>query len=335
VSQRILVVGDPHLKISTLETARKFLVWFADVIKTEKPDSTIVMGDLFDTHSVVRVEILWLWAEFMKAHANQRVTCLVGNHDQAAPGSKEHSLVALSAWARIIDEPTEFNGMAFIPYVHTKEAFAEALSKLKSKNDYLFCHQTFQGAQYENGFYDPNGFPLELVKDFKQVISGHVHKLQKLGNVFYVGSPYWANFADSGEQKGLWIFDAERGVFEKAIPSPLPKFVSLKFTEAESIFEYFKSASPTDNYKVVFLSGRSSVQAVIDSKEFKSLKKAFKITWVPEFTDSVNREVRIAENTSKEGMLEVYVNTLLTTDLDKSRLLSLTKRVLADSLAVK
>lgn len=356
---RLLISGDPHLKISTIETAKKFLLWFEEAVVREKPEGIIIMGDLFDTHSIMRVEILWLWRGFFQkmralGYNHNNIWILVGNHDQVSPGSEQHALVALEQFADIIDTPTAHGEMFFVPYVHTAEDFADMLVPIRDwmKNwakepelfsdgkapgppYYLFCHQTFQGALYENGFYDPAGFPLELVADFKLVISGHVHKVQKLGNVLYVGSPYHAGFADAGEKKALWIFNSDTGKMEKTIMNPLPKYHVLPFSEGSAFFEAFATASPEDHFKVVFSGGRAQIQAIVDGPEFKALKKKFKLNFVPEFTDSVNREARISENTSMEGMLDAYVSGILATDLDKPRLLSLSKAILSETSGVK
>jgi len=47
------------------------------------------------------------------------------------------------------------------------------LSKLKS-GKILFCHQTFDGAKFENGFYAPDGFDFSGIK-YEKIISGHIH----------------------------------------------------------------------------------------------------------------------------------------------------------------
>lgn len=338
---KLLISGDPHLKISTIETARRYITWFNETIESEKPDRILIMGDLFDTHSIVRVEIMDIWVNFAWKHRDRLMT-LVGNHDQVSPGSDLNALVCLQGIIKWILDSSEAHGnLFFVPYVHTVDDFKnsmEPINEWRAKVDgdaFLFCHQTFQGAVYENGFYDPNGFPLELVKDFKLVISGHVHKAQRLGNVLYVGSPYHAGFADSGEKKALWLFNTDTGKMEKAILNPLPKYHVLKLSDAEAMFRSFDSASVEDHFRVIFSGGRAAIQGIEASPEFKDLKKKFKFNFVPEFTDTVHRESRISEDTSMEGMLEDYVGRILDTDLDKPRLLTLSKQLLTGDVQVK
>jgi DNA repair exonuclease SbcCD nuclease subunit len=339
---RLLLSGDPHLKISTIETAKKYLAWLEQTIETEKPDRLVIMGDLFDTHSVVRVEILSLWwhffMNFFNRHEEVKPICLVGNHDQAGPGSKDHALVGLSEFIDFIDEPGFRHDIGgFIPYVHTLEEFKQSLEYFKQWRSvpYLFCHQTFLGAQYENGFYDPNGIPVELVDNFKLAISGHVHKVQRLKNILYVGSPYQANFSDANEPKGLWIFNTVTGKVEKIIENPLPKYHVVTFNSSDDLLKFFSEAPREDHFKIVFHGFKAGVNTLVDSSEFKQLKKKFKITFVPHFSDSSNKEVKISETLSIEKMLDVYVNDVLNTSLDKERLISTSKAILSEATQLK
>lgn len=330
---KLLVSGDPHLKISTIETAKRFLAWLEQSIRAESPELTVLMGDLFDTHSIVRVEIMTLWIRFAERMKKEgyEIISLVGNHDQASPGSELNSLICLEPYMIIADRPMTYRQMGFIPYYHSQSEFeAAARSLVGGGREILFVHQTFQGAQYENGFFDPDGFSTETLKEFKWVISGHVHKIQRLGNILYVGSPYHANFNDAGEKKAIFVMDTENPkLITKILKSPLPTYEVVRTTDAAYLQEF--PFSENNHYKVIFSSTKASVQALVESAEFKGLKKRFKITFVPEFTDEVNREVRISEATSMEGMLDLYVGKMMNTDLDRERLLSLSKQFLTQA----
>jgi DNA repair exonuclease SbcCD nuclease subunit len=64
--------------------------------------------------------------------------------------------------------------------------------------DYIFTHQTFDGAEAENGQKLP-GIPPAVFADVDaKVYSGDVHTPQRVGrNIEYVGSPYRVRFGDS------------------------------------------------------------------------------------------------------------------------------------------
>ena len=55
---RILFIGDPHLKINRFDLATKFLTWLDALIEKEKPDLVVNLGDTFDTHAVLRSEVM-------------------------------------------------------------------------------------------------------------------------------------------------------------------------------------------------------------------------------------------------------------------------------------
>ena len=91
---KILFIGDPHLKINNFEQSMSFLTWIEKVIDEVNPDIVCNLGDTFDTHAVVRSELI---SEF-KMHV-ERITAkrpywyVLGNHDQYKPkDAKYHAL---------------------------------------------------------------------------------------------------------------------------------------------------------------------------------------------------------------------------------------------------
>jgi DNA repair exonuclease SbcCD nuclease subunit len=95
--------------------------------------------------------------------------------------------------------------MGFLPYYSNPEEFVDAANKLASYGiQTLFCHQTFQGSQFENGFYAPEGIDQNLVQ-VPYIVSGHIHKNQRLGKVLYPGTPKWDTLSDANETKGIWV----------------------------------------------------------------------------------------------------------------------------------
>ena len=174
------------------------------------------LGDLFHTHAVLRVEVVDFWQKSFERMVNEGldVRVLVGNHDQPGSKEKEQEMNALNIFKsidtlHIIDKPTLFtDGIAYIPYMSDHEAFLEATKNLYEQGgvELLIAHQTFTGAQYENGFFSEEGIDPELIPQ-KQIISGHIHKRQEIGKCFYPGTPKWDTMSDANQPKGIWIFD--------------------------------------------------------------------------------------------------------------------------------
>lgn len=337
---KILVSGDPHIKISTLETGKRFLAFLKESVLKVRPEYLVVLGDLFDTHAVVRVEVLNAWIDFMRSLESSgwmgEVVLMVGNHDKAGPGSDLHALVALERfqYVTIVDKPLWKGGMKFLPYYHTFEEFKAALDSLNGfgTTKHLFCHNTFDGAQYENGFYDPNGFPLESVAEFQTVICGHVHKAQKLANVVYVGSPYDAGFQDAGEVKGLHLYDTDTDVFQR-IQTPLPHYRILTYDATEAFLEHFQdeAGSKEDHYKVIVKGDRAAIGMMTTDERFRALKATYKLSLAPEFTADTSRQGSIVQKAvTLDGMVDTYIAEVMNTSLDKTRLADYARKMLND-----
>ena len=127
---RILRVGDPHIKPSNLAEAEKLFHFINDKILELKPDRVEILGDLFHTHAVVRLEVLSFWngwLDVFTAHEPTEFVILVGNHDMT--GDYESTESALSVFQHmakkhrnlnIVDTPT-IGWYIWIHFIHTRQ----------------------------------------------------------------------------------------------------------------------------------------------------------------------------------------------------------------------
>lgn len=326
---KLLFVGDPHIHIGNLDVSKKFLDKLEEITNDKKPDVVLLAGDLFHTHSIIRSEVMNLWIGYLEKATIPHIA-LVGNHDQVSPGSPIHALTSLKKFAKVVDKPYKMANILFLPYVHTSAEFEEML-KQRGDADALFCHQTFDGAQYENGFYAPDGFSLALVSGFKSVISGHIHKRQHVGNVWYPGTPFQHNFNDAGERKAVWLIDTDTHEYS-SLELGLPEFYIWGETP-ETIIGAFKGVLEDEvlkqsSYKVVLRGSKAEVTALQDSREFKELRKQLKLMVSPEYADVVPMAERISDSVTPEQMMEVYVSSIMKTELDKKVLLEMSSKLL-------
>lgn len=76
---------------------------------------------------------------------------------------------------------------------------------------FIYCHQTFDGAKSETGIM-LDGIPPSVFADFKgQVISGDIHVPQRIAkNIEYVGSPYRIRFGDTFNPRVILLDDFAR-----------------------------------------------------------------------------------------------------------------------------
>lgn len=211
---KALLVGDPHVVGSELDDAKALLKLVVDTAHAHAPDAICFMGDLHHNHRLIDVDVMAFWLDQLQA-LNQcwRTIAIRGNHDMTGDASNpNHALLAYKRICDVVDSPRYFGSKdAFfaVPYMAKPEDFYRAIDKVSTPN--ILCHQTFNGAMYENGFYaagdadaiDPTRYP-QL-----NFISGHIHRPQKFGNVTYIGAPRWRSVADANTKRGLVLVDLD------------------------------------------------------------------------------------------------------------------------------
>jgi DNA repair exonuclease SbcCD nuclease subunit len=211
---KTLKVGDLHFQISNLKDSERLVNFIIKIAKEKEVKYIELLGDLFHTHAVKRVEIedflIETFKKFDKEDISYRI--LVGNHDMVGSKEKEQVMNSLKVFGdtllrTIINEPQILYNIAYIPYHSDHEQFLKAAQDLydQGATELLIAHQTFTGAQYENGFFSEEGIDPALVPQ-KQIISGHIHKSQQVGKCFYPGTPKWDTMSDANQAKGIWIF---------------------------------------------------------------------------------------------------------------------------------
>jgi DNA repair exonuclease SbcCD nuclease subunit len=233
---KILRIGDPHLQISNIKDSQKLIDFVKKIAIESNVDKIEFLGDMFHTHAVVRIEVIDFWSKnlFDLCETGKEVICLVGNHDQVGSVEKEQDLNALISLKgvhpglRIVDSPIVIDSIGYIPHNSNGEAFFEAARNLfdLGAKELIVAHQTFTGAQYENGFFSEEGIDPGLVLQ-TQIISGHIHTSQQVGKCFYPGTPKWDTMADANQAKGIWIFTHnESGQYVDKIFIPTNKIVT-------------------------------------------------------------------------------------------------------------
>jgi DNA repair exonuclease SbcCD nuclease subunit len=207
----MLIVGDPHIKPDNIPESEKLLQFVKTKALENSVKTVVFLGDLFHTHRLIRMEVERFWIKWATQIGEiAKVILIVGNHDQPGDDQNEQVMSALDVLKEIknvtvVDKPMEVDGISYFPHTSSDSKFKEWAEK--TKTDLLFCHQSFDGSQYENGFYAKDSLPLDSISKFKKVICGHIHKSQELGNLWFPGTPKWDSLSDANENKGIWLFD--------------------------------------------------------------------------------------------------------------------------------
>jgi len=210
-----LIVGDMHIQPNNLKESENIFDFILKTAKKHKIKNIKFLGDMFHTHGIIRVECLYFLNEqFKKIPKDVTIDAIIGNHDKILGQSEhagKHSLrefVGKYPNIKIIDEVAEYDNLTYIPYIHNETEFMEVINN--SQNNTVICHQTFNGANYENGFYAKDGFDITKIKpEIKHVISGHIHSSQEFDRIWYTGNPRWITNAEANQEKGIWIVDME------------------------------------------------------------------------------------------------------------------------------
>lgn len=320
---KVLRIGDPHVTVSNLEESGKLMQFALELAQQEKVDRIELLGDQTHTHAVVRVEVLEFWNHWLDVFSDHFLTIvLVGNHDQVGDyASKAHALSVFHRLnkknLRIIDTPTVVLPLAYMPYVHHEDKFlAQANELAKEGVVALVCHQTFNGAKYDNGMFAPDGFDPDKL-NFANIISGHIHAKQKFGKVTYPGTARWASFSDANEEKGLWIAEHDdfngSMVSERMIPTNhvCVPIVSVEWKEGAEC-----PAIPDGSKVTVELIGSSDWI----SKQKIGLKG--KVSIKTKITDSKKSVSRNAGKSLQDFIANTFVSTM-----DKQALMNFMKEI--------
>jgi len=287
---RILVVGDVHGKAGDLADCRA-LGWFIEETAAKvKPDRILFLGDQYDTHAMVHILVQEFWLNLFANLAQiAKVVALVGNHDLVGNGvdTAANSMQVHHPNVRVVDGVQRDGDDGEVCYA----AYKASLTNI-SKTKYLFCHHTFQGAQYENGFYakdgiDPASVPAE------HIISGHIHSPSSFGKVTYIGAPRWQTVADASvTRRSICLLDTKTGIVESFATNPHVRVIH-HLADTEAAPAVVPILKPQDSVVVDVVGSAKYVEE--RAKELKAAGHR-----VRTFATSVsNREVKESEGLGK------------------------------------
>lgn len=211
---RFLIVGDPHVQPSNIKESETLFSWILDLANTHEVQYLVLLGDLFHTHNVIRLEVLEFWRLMIpRLTSAVNVIAMVGNHDMSGDhNSKTHALSVFRDLVgfTVVEEPTVIEGMVFAPYIHDHDELIQKCNALSDQATTAWVHNTPDGSTFENGMYAPGGFNLSAL-NFKLVIGGHIHLKQEFDKMWLPGTARWLTASDANHEKGVWIADFEGG----------------------------------------------------------------------------------------------------------------------------
>jgi Calcineurin-like phosphoesterase len=248
MSVKILRIGDPHFKPGNIEECESLMHFISDTISELRPDKIEILGDLFHTHAVVRLEVLEFWDGWIDTLLSYEkdLYILIGNHDRMT--TDEHSYSALHMFRHIrnkhlklIMNPRVDGIFGYVSWYNNPDTFVEVANACaKEGAKVLVCHQTFDGSKYENGFFAPDGIDAKRI-NIPLIISGHIHTAQDIEKdgqrIIYCGTPKWDTASDANLNKGVWLYEHDDNtgsiISKKLISTESVVKPILEFTWAE------------------------------------------------------------------------------------------------------
>jgi calcineurin-like phosphoesterase family protein len=173
-------------------------------------ECVVHLGDLVDTkdrHSAELVNKLVDSFADLQHDTNSRILILAGNHDQPIRGPYFWDFLNKVKNVSYIQEPLSmFPIYIALPFSSKPKEDWKGLPLQNYRA--IFMHQTIQGALVENDRPITNN-PVDLpdLPPGVEILSGDVHRPQKIGNVTYVGCSHPIRFSETWANRIILIKD--------------------------------------------------------------------------------------------------------------------------------
>jgi DNA repair exonuclease SbcCD nuclease subunit len=207
------------------------LHWVADTAVQHECDTLFVLGDLFDSRTVIDVTVIDRACRAFREIAKKiAVHVMVGNHDAYLRTPRMNSMQMLAGVATVHETVVAVGPFAVVPWTDNPEDYHTALQRAaklktpKGKPSFLLSHGMFGEAVPM-----AKGLPLEWLTEggWRGVFLGDVHDpvvLQKSPIIRYVGSPLQIHFGDAGRDRGFVVLDTQKGTHKFITNDRSPRF---------------------------------------------------------------------------------------------------------------
>jgi DNA repair exonuclease SbcCD nuclease subunit len=229
-----LHVGLKGNSLTHLQDCEEFVDWFIKQAKDAGCETGIFLGDWHHQRNSINLVTLDTSVRLLEklGKAFDQFIWFPGNHDLFFRDKRD---VHSSSFGRhipgvtVVDSVTTIDDVTLVPWL-VKEEW-KAISKSKSR--YIFGHlelPTFMMnamvAAPDHGLLQPNHF-----QNQELVFSGHFHKRQNKGKIWYIGNAFPHDFADSwDDERGMMILEWG-GTPEFHAWKDAPKYRSVKLSQ--------------------------------------------------------------------------------------------------------
>lgn len=227
MNKKIAVITDQHFgarndrQAILLNQERFYKEIFFPKIDSEDVKIVFDLGDTFDRRKGIDFNTLAKVRKFYFDELRDRdiqLYSIVGNHttyyrDSNIVNSLELTLQEYKNIKVISQKPEEIEiygrKFLFAPWINSSN-YDESMEEIKkSRADILCAHLELEGFQMQRGNISKHGMNKKLFSHFDRVWTGHFHSPSIQDNVHYLGSPTETCWADYGDEKGFYVYDAE------------------------------------------------------------------------------------------------------------------------------
>lgn len=215
----------------------EFTRWACEQAHQFGAKTCVFLGDWHHNRHTVAVNSLH-WSHKAMEILNDsfdNVFFLVGNHDLFYKDKRDiHSVVFGRNFKKfhVIDQVVNIDGMGFVPWLVGNEW--QRMEKFSANCDYIFGHfelphfmMNAVTTMQDHGQLNHTHF--DQVKH--QVFSGHFHKRQVKGKVWYIGNAFPHNFGDAwDDERGLMLLEHGKKPQFATWPGA-PQYRTLKLSE--------------------------------------------------------------------------------------------------------
>lgn len=227
-------LGKKSNSIAHLDDCFGFTKWAIEKAKEEGCETCIFLGDFFDSRSSLNIRTLNYGIRALEMMGKEFEQCYIvtGNHDLYYRDSRD--LISTEFADRfpgveIIRDMTQLDDVAFVPWMVGDDHLK--LKKIKTK--YAFGHLELPKFLMNAQIQMPETGPVKD-KDFhgiERVFTGHFHKRQERGNIFYIGNTFPMNFSDAwDDERGIMILEWDGDPEYHSWPGA-PKYRTLKLSD--------------------------------------------------------------------------------------------------------
>lgn len=237
---KLITFTDIHygLKRNSLDHNKdcdEFIDWVIEKAKKEKIKKCAFLGDWHHNRHTINVETLkysFMGMEKLNSYFDE-VYFIVGNHDMYY---REHRDVHSVSFADgldsfvVVNKRVDIGDMAFLPWLVEDEW--KEVKNIKQK--YIFGHFELPTFYLNSMIKMPKHDNMLESSHFNKnttVFSGHFHKRQNEGNVWYIGNafPHTFDDVDDEESRGVMVLD-DTGIKFDHWPNS-PRYKKFKYED--------------------------------------------------------------------------------------------------------